>query len=246
MSICLSPTLSLHGFPEWGTGHTYQLLDRRLNLSLFSTPDTYGGPRDRKIEFSEGITFWSQGQTSLFPRQRPPRALTSPIFPRFLGKEAIVTLRRDAGYRGERSMIRNLKGAKGVTSSVRCLPPTLSCQEAEAHSRKNHLSKLFSSLQSVSRSLGFVTFASQEWGLLRGFSRICLQRTRNTFAVESHCACSHQETCSCLWALSLYFSKRPAVLSFSQMCFSFSFVTFPSLLRRFKSVLWLPVKGTSF
>lgn len=162
MSICLSPTLSLHGFPEWGTGHTNQLLDRRLNLSLFSTPDTYGGPRDHKIEFSEGITFWSQGQTSLLPRQRPPRALTSPIFPRFLGKEAIVTLRRDAGYRGERSMIRNSKGAKGVTSSVRCLPPTLSCQEAEAHSRKNHLSKLFSSLQSVSRSLGFVTFASQE------------------------------------------------------------------------------------
>lgn len=123
MPTCLSPTLSLHGFPEWGTGHTYQLLDRRLNLSLFSTPDTYGGPRDRKIEFSEGITFWSQGQTSLLPRQRPPRALTSPIFPRFLGKEAIVTLRRDAGYRGERSMIRKSRGEKGVTSSVRCLPP---------------------------------------------------------------------------------------------------------------------------
>lgn len=84
------------GAQNVGTSHTYQLLDRRLNLSLFSIPDTFGGSRNHKI----GVQWKNYVfviETTLLLRQRPPRALTIPTFPRFLGKEAIVTLRRDDG-----------------------------------------------------------------------------------------------------------------------------------------------------
>lgn len=81
-----------------------------------------------KQVFSEGMTVLSQ-------RRGPPQVLTSPTFPRFLGKEAMVTLRREDGYPREKCAVREI-----LTSSA--MPRAITQATPEDLTWKNRLSEI--------------------------------------------------------------------------------------------------------
>lgn len=141
------------GFRWVGTGHTYQLLDRRLSLSLFSMPDTFRGLRDHKTGAQ-----WRKDsfviETSLLSRQR---VLTIPTFPRFLGKEAMVTLRREDGCPREKRAVREIPTSSALPRAAMHSCPAGGSQTPKALTwKKNHLLEITVHSYSMSPNLWFI------------------------------------------------------------------------------------------